>query len=123
MVFILLLVLMALAIYCFVEDHKQAKRLGAEFDAEWERELKNSMYKVEFVVDNTTYETQSLKPYRVGDGSSLSWLEGSHDRAQRLIKQSYARGYFKDTEGTTYPACNIKSARVVKALDTSNNID
>lgn len=108
--------IIALFIWAYRCNIKQDEVYKDEFDSRWKNELQKPMYKIEFKTqfDNTIRITNSIKPIRFGDGSGMSWIDTSYERAERLLYTSYERGYFKDSEGVTYPACNILYAEVVE---------
>lgn len=110
--------IIALFIWAYRGSIKQDEIYKAEFESKYQDELQKPMYKIAFKTkfDNETRYTNSIKPRKIGDGSgmSMSWIGTSYERAERLLSLSYERGYFKDSEGITYPACNIVRAEVVE---------
>lgn len=48
------------------------------------------------------------------EGTPFCYTYTSKQRAEILLNAFYKKGYFKDSNGVTYPACNIKQARIIE---------
>jgi len=76
-----------------------------------EEEGKKPKWVVSFVVNGETKRSKPEEPTAFW-GWDEYVLRTSKREAQRLLEAFYERTYFTDSEGVTYPACNVQSARI-----------
>lgn len=82
--------------------------------AQFEEECKKPMSFIQFYDQFGQKHTTDVSYPRYGNEGSKRWfwLNTSKMEAEKLLAYSYERGFFRNKEGTTFPACNIREATV-----------
>ena len=78
---------------------------------EWLAKERLTNAEVLFELNNETKSSGAFKADAFGSGSFSFW-QTAEDIAKGHLDACYYRGYFKDSDGNTYPVCNIKKAWV-----------
>lgn len=100
-------------VYLFIDERNQDRLAIEEFSQEWREEQSKPKYRIAFKINGDLLFTDPINPYKFGDGASmLSYIRTSKDLAQVRLRNAYDAGFFQDSEGKTYPACNVETAYV-----------
>jgi hypothetical protein len=78
-------------------------------------ELDKPKYCIEFktVYDKQLHTSISFLPFNTNAGGEYNRRTTSKQAAERYLQICYERGYFENYGGTTFPCCQIASAKVV----------
>ncbi len=99
--------------YDYFRFSKEEKAKIKKSNEEFEAELKKPPYIIEFQTAERVNRSTEIKAYRFWDDSQCSTAKSM---AEHELKRSYERGYFTDSEGMTYPVCNVVWARIKETV-------
>jgi hypothetical protein len=110
-IFILSLLCTFIYFACKADNAKYAKML--KDDQDWlAAEMKKPKWRVLFKVSGHSYCSQIAEPLNSLEGFEWNMRRTSKGLAHAYLTNFYERGYFTDTAGNTYPACNVQMAKL-----------
>lgn len=81
-----------------------------------EEEMKKPFYRIRFITsDGNVNFSSDITPAwddRRIRSKNWFWLNTAEMEANKLLKFSYERGFFRDSSDNTYPACNVLTAKI-----------
>lgn len=98
------------------EEEIQGNKNEAENRIKIEEEMEKPFYRIRFVTsDGNVNFSADITPAwddRRIRSKNWFWLNTAEMEADKHLKFSYERGFFRDSNDNTYPACNVLTAKI-----------
>lgn len=96
------------------KDNQNSKKSEAE-EQRWLANANKTEAKIEFILSNGEIKNSpTYVAYSFGGSSYFGWRGTAKQSAGNALNNFYKNNQFIDSEGITYPACNIQSAKVIE---------